>query len=76
MRSMVSEETARPAPRLAADAVHHPVVVSHAEQRAADLQLRIADAITKLAGTMTFVYIHAGVFAVWMLVLENRRGRR
>jgi uncharacterized membrane protein len=53
------------------DAVHHPVVLAHAEKRAADVQLRIADAITRFAGTMTFVYLHAAVFAVWMLVLER-----
>jgi uncharacterized membrane protein len=50
---------------------HHPVVIAHAEQRAADLQLRIADAITRFAGTMTFVYIQAVAFAVWMLVFER-----
>jgi uncharacterized membrane protein len=71
MRSMAPEQTTRSASRPAADPVHHPVVVSHADQRAADLQLRIADAITRFAGTMTFVYIHAGLFAVWMLVLEK-----
>jgi len=50
---------------------HHPVVTEHAAQRAADSQLRIADAITAFAGTMQFVYIHAAVFAVWMLFLER-----
>ena len=55
----------------AGDPAHHPVVLAHAEARAADLQLRIADVITRFAGTMTFVYIHAAVFAVWMLVLER-----
>lgn len=50
---------------------HHPVVLAHAEQRAADLQLRIADAITRFAGTMTFVYIHAVLFAAWMLLFER-----
>jgi len=56
---------------VAPDAVHHPVVVAHAEQRAADVQLRIADAITRFAGTMTFVYLHVVAFAVWMLVFEK-----
>src|SRR5947208_2942981 len=37
--------------------LHHPVVVAHKESRAADLQLRIADAITGFAGSMRFVYI-------------------
>jgi uncharacterized membrane protein len=50
---------------------HHPVVVEKAAERAADLQLRIADAITAFAGSMPFVYIHAAVFAVWMLFLER-----
>ena len=50
---------------------HHPVVAEKAAQRAADLQLRIADAITAFAGSMPFVYIHAAVFAGWMLFLER-----
>src|SRR4051812_5067026 len=50
---------------------HSPVVVAHMEQRARDLQLRIADAITSFAGSMRFVYIHAVVFAVWMLFIER-----
>jgi uncharacterized membrane protein len=51
--------------------VHHPVVVEHAARRAADLQLRIADAITTFAGSMPFVYIHAVLFAGWMLFVES-----
>ena len=58
-------------PDRAAGTAHHPVVLAHAEARAADLQLRIADAVTRFAGTMTFVYIHAVLFAVWMLVFEK-----
>jgi uncharacterized membrane protein len=42
-----------------------------AERRAADVQLRIADAITAFAGSMKFVYVHVVLFAVWMLVLEK-----
>ena len=48
----------------------HPVVTKLRERRAADVQLRIADAITKFAGSMAFVYLHIVVFAVWMLFLE------
>jgi uncharacterized membrane protein len=48
-----------------------PVVIEHIEQRAADIQLRIADAITSFAGSMKFVYIHAVAFAVWMLFIES-----
>ena len=40
-------------------------------QRAENVQLKIADAITTFAGSMPFVYIHAVAFAVWMLVLEK-----
>ena len=50
---------------------HHPAFVAVAEKRAADSQLRIADAITKFAGSMTFVYIHAVAFAAWMLFAES-----
>jgi uncharacterized membrane protein len=49
----------------------HPALIAHRAERAADAQLRIADAITKFAGTMMFVYIHAVVFALWMLFLEK-----
>jgi uncharacterized membrane protein len=50
---------------------HHPVVVAHKNRRRADVQLRIADAITTFAGSMPFVYIHAVVFALWMLFVES-----
>jgi uncharacterized membrane protein len=49
----------------------HPVVVAHREQRAANVQLRIADLITSFAGSMPFVYIHAAAFAIWMLFIES-----
>jgi len=50
---------------------HHPAVLALAEKRSADLQLRVADAITAFAGSMKFVYLHALVFIVWMLELEK-----
>jgi uncharacterized membrane protein len=50
---------------------HHPVVLSHQAQRAADIQLRIADAITTFAGSMRFVYVHVVLFAVWMVFIEK-----
>ncbi len=50
---------------------HHPAVVEHAAKRAASVQLRIADTITKFAGSMWFVYIHAVGFAAWMLFVES-----
>jgi uncharacterized membrane protein len=51
---------------------HHPIVVAEQEQRAADLQLRIADWITAFAGSMRFVYLHIALFAMWMLFFESK----
>lgn len=51
---------------------HHPAVLEHQAERAANAQLRLADTITAFAGSMQFVYIHIVVFAVWMLVLEKK----
>jgi uncharacterized membrane protein len=48
----------------------HPVVTAQHAQRAADVQLRIADAITAFAGSMPFIYVHAAGFALWMIFLE------
>jgi uncharacterized membrane protein len=53
------------------EVLHHPVVVAHKARRSADAQLRIADAITAFAGSMPFVYIHAVVFVLWMLLVES-----
>jgi uncharacterized membrane protein len=58
-------------PSTAVRVQHHPVVVAHQASSAADVQLRMADAITKFAGSMTFVYLHAIVFIVWMLFVET-----
>lgn len=49
---------------------HHPVVVKLREHRRTNVQLRVADAITKFAGSMLFVYLHVVVFTVWMLFVE------
>jgi uncharacterized membrane protein len=49
----------------------HPVVAAQQASRAAQVQLRIADAITAFAGSMRFVYIHAVLFVVWMLAIEK-----
>ena len=35
------------------------------------MQLRVADAITAFAGSMPFVYVHAVLFAGWMLFVES-----
>ena len=49
----------------------HPVVDAEQQHRSASPHLRLADRITRFAGSMPFVYIHAGVFAVWMVVFER-----
>jgi uncharacterized membrane protein len=49
-----------------------PVVAAKQAQRTADLQLRIADWITALAGSMPFVYFHVALFAAWMLFIEPK----
>ena len=50
---------------------HHPAVVEEAIRRNRSFQLRLADRITTFAGSMSFVWIHAVLFAVWMLVFER-----
>jgi uncharacterized membrane protein len=50
----------------------HPALLAAQKERAQSAQLRLADRITKYAGSMAFVYAHAAVFAVWMLVVERR----
>jgi uncharacterized membrane protein len=49
----------------------HPAYLEVAERRASRLQLRLADAITRFAGSMVFVYLHVAAFAVWMLLAES-----
>jgi uncharacterized membrane protein len=63
--------TLAPTHRLDPEKPHHPVVLAAAEKQAADVQLRVASAITRFAGSMAFVYIHIVVFAVWMLFIEK-----
>src|SRR2546423_11244809 len=58
-------------PRLDPNVIHHPVVITQVEKRASDIQLKAADRITAFAGSMNFVYIHAVLFAIWMLVFEK-----
>src|SRR5206468_4128291 len=44
----------------------NPALVEHAEQRAQNVQNRIADRITTFAGSMLFVYIHVAWFGLWI----------
>jgi uncharacterized membrane protein len=48
----------------------HPALLGHGEERARSIQNRIADTITRRAGSMGFVYVHIAVFAVWMIWFE------
>ena len=45
-----------------------PALVRHEAERANSLQSRIADVITGLAGSMSFVYVHMVWFAFWILL--------
>jgi len=49
----------------------HPAIQAVRAARAADVQLRLADAITRFAGSMQFVYVHVALFAVWMIWMES-----
>jgi uncharacterized membrane protein len=69
VRSTIREELVMT--KLGNRRIHHPAVREQAEKRASDFQLRIADQITGFAGSMKFVYIHATLFATWMLVFEK-----
>jgi uncharacterized membrane protein len=44
----------------------NPALVKHQEQRAKDVQNRIADKITAFSGSMMFVYIHILWFGLWI----------
>jgi uncharacterized membrane protein len=56
-------------PRVPSD-THHPTVLRHEAERAGHAQLQAADAITAFAGSMAFVYLHALVFAAWIVWVE------
>lgn len=43
----------------------HPVLRRHRQER--DLQARLADWITRFAGSMLFVYLHVIWFALWIV---------
>jgi uncharacterized membrane protein len=46
--------------------VPNPALVQQAQARAESIQNRIADQITKFAGSMRFVYLHILWFAAWI----------
>jgi uncharacterized membrane protein len=46
--------------------VEHPALQRHLTQRASSVQNRIADTITRFAGSMAFVYVSIVWFALWI----------
>ena len=44
----------------------NPILRESAEERAKKLQNRVADAVTRFAGSMPFVYLHVVWFALWI----------
>jgi uncharacterized membrane protein len=50
---------------------HHPAVARDLARHAVGAQLRVADLITRFAGSMAFVYLHVVAFALWMLLAEG-----
>ena len=73
MQRMTSANETRPAPpaKHHHPTLRHPAVLAVQRERAQNIQLRIADQITRFAGSIQFVYIHVVLFAVWMLWLEK-----
>ncbi len=71
--SLLGEDLARLIPRriLKSGQTHNPVVLEEAIKRNQSFELRIADRITTFAGSMSFVWLHAALFAVWMLFFEK-----
>ncbi|HUL84054.1 MAG TPA: DUF1003 domain-containing protein [Actinomycetota bacterium] len=46
--------------------VEHPALQQHLAQRASSVQNRIADSITRFAGSMAFVYVSIVWFGLWI----------
>ncbi len=50
----------------------NPALVQHAQHRAQSAENRVADVITRFAGSMPFVYVHIVWFAVWIALPVER----
>jgi uncharacterized membrane protein len=48
--------------------IDNPALREHARQRQQRLEARIADAITRFAGSMAFVYVHIVWFGLWLTI--------
>jgi uncharacterized membrane protein len=44
----------------------HPALLELGEERARSAQNRVADAITRFAGSMWFAYVHIAWFSIWI----------
>lgn len=44
----------------------NPVLVAHFDERAKSFQNRVADLITRFAGSMPFIYVHVIWFTLWI----------
>jgi uncharacterized membrane protein len=50
----------------------NPALRQHAQQRAESVENRIADSITRFAGSMPFVYVHVIWFTAWIALGVER----
>ena len=50
----------------------HPALIEHAQHRQESLQHRVADHITRFAGSMVFVYVHVLWFGAWIVFRVER----
>ena len=50
----------------------NPALLKHAEERRKSLENRIADQVTRFAGSMQFVYLHVVWFASWIIFRVER----
>jgi uncharacterized membrane protein len=50
----------------------HPALVELGEERARSVQNRIADSITRFAGSMWFAYLHIAWFSFWIALGVER----
>src|SRR5581483_2042877 len=46
----------------------HPALVRHGQERTRSFQNRVADKITRFAGSMPFIYVHMVWFALWIAI--------
>ncbi len=50
----------------------HPALLELGEERARSVQNRVADAITRFAGSMWFAYLHIAWFSIWIALRIER----